>query len=176
MKESFRQMGFILLGTDPDKNHFNAGEYLGCCIFLPLVLGEIICNLCSTLQRGRSCITNWKSSHKGLVTKKVKLIEKNAVIAHNKIAAFVVCCKQLTINIDLNPRSFKIDWRNAMASSQSSWNVMIRQWTWLKLDAMFSILLLKPYICSRHVSLIWLVAGLQPKLFLSKWYMFTFSF
>lgn len=61
--------------------------------------------------------------------KKVKLIERNAVIAHNKIAAFVVCCKQLTINIDLNPRSFKIDWRNAMASSQSSWSVMIRQWT-----------------------------------------------
>ena len=58
MKESFKQMGFILLGTDPDKNHFNAGEYLGGCIFLPLVLGEIICNLCSTLQRGRSCITN----------------------------------------------------------------------------------------------------------------------
>lgn len=108
--------------------------------------------------------------------KKVKLIERNAVIAHNKIAAFVVCCKQLTINIDLNPRSFKIDWRNAMASSQSSWNVMIRQWTWLKLDALFSILLLKPYICSRHVSTIWLVAGLQPKLFLSRWYMFTFSF
>lgn len=51
-------MGFILLGTDPDKNHFSAGEYLGCCIFLPLVLGEIICYLCSTLQRGRSCITN----------------------------------------------------------------------------------------------------------------------
>lgn len=126
-------MGFILLGIDPDKNHFNAGEYLGCCIFLPLVLGEIICYLCSTLQRGRSCITNWKSSHKGLVTEKWNLLEKNAVIAHNKIAAFVVCCKQLTINIDLNPRSFKIDWRNAMASSQSSWNVMICQWTWLKL-------------------------------------------
>ena len=57
-KGVFQTNGFILLGTDPDKNHFNAGEYLGCCIFLPLVLGEIICHLCSTLQRGRSCITN----------------------------------------------------------------------------------------------------------------------
>lgn len=42
-------MGFILFGIDLDKNYFNVGEYLGCCIFLFLVLGEIICYLCLIL-------------------------------------------------------------------------------------------------------------------------------
>ena len=43
-------MGFILLGIDPDKNHFNAGEYLGCCIFLPLVWVKLFA-ICAQLYK-----------------------------------------------------------------------------------------------------------------------------